>query len=155
MTPKHLVGVLVGALMLAASLWSSPGFAAVLTANDDNYATLVGVTLDVPAPGILSNDLGVIAGDIASLVSGPAHGIVFLFSTGQFSYQPIGNFSGVEFFTYHILSVVTSNTATVRIEVVEPNAVPLPAALPLFASGAGVLGFIGWRRKKKAAALAA
>jgi microcystin-dependent protein len=33
--------------------------------------------------------------------------------------------------------------------------VPLPAALPLFATGAGVLGFIGWRRKKKTAALAA
>ncbi len=26
---------------------------------------------------------------------------------------------------------------------------PLPAALPLFASGAGVLGFFGWRRKRK------
>src|SRR5262245_20193357 len=36
-----------------------------------------------------------------------------------------------------------------------PEVVPLPAALPLFASGAGVLGFIGWRRKKKAAALVA
>lgn len=27
---------------------------------------------------------------------------------------------------------------------------PLPAALPLFASGAGVIGFFGWRRKRKA-----
>jgi len=26
---------------------------------------------------------------------------------------------------------------------------PLPAALPLFASGAGVIGLLGWRRKKK------
>ena len=32
---------------------------------------------------------------------------------------------------------------------------PLPAALPLFASGLGALGFLGWRRRKKAAALAA
>ena len=30
-----------------------------------------------------------------------------------------------------------------------PNAVPLPAALPLFAAGAGFLGFIGWRRKRR------
>jgi hypothetical protein len=30
-----------------------------------------------------------------------------------------------------------------------PNATPLPAALPLFASGLGVLGVLGWRRKKK------
>jgi len=28
---------------------------------------------------------------------------------------------------------------------------PLPAALPLFASGAGVFGYFGWRRKRKAA----
>jgi len=36
------------------------------------------------------------------------------------------------------------------------SAVPLPAALPLFASGLGALGFLGWRRKRKnAAALAA
>jgi hypothetical protein len=32
---------------------------------------------------------------------------------------------------------------------------PVPAALPLFTSGLGVLGLLGWRRKRKAAALAA
>ena len=39
-----------------------------------------------------------------------------------------------------------------------PSAVsetPLPAALPLFATGLGALGLLGWRRKKKTAALAA
>jgi hypothetical protein len=29
---------------------------------------------------------------------------------------------------------------------------PLPAALPLFATGLGVLGLLGWRRKRKQAA---
>ena len=37
----------------------------------------------------------------------------------------------------------------------ELTATPLPAALPLFATGLGALGLLGWRRKKKAAALAA
>ena len=32
---------------------------------------------------------------------------------------------------------------------------PLPAALPLFAAGLGGLGLLGWRRKRKVAALAA
>jgi hypothetical protein len=32
---------------------------------------------------------------------------------------------------------------------------PIPAALPLFASGLGALGLLGWRRKRKKAALAA
>jgi hypothetical protein len=35
------------------------------------------------------------------------------------------------------------------------SAVPLPAALPLFAGVLGGMGFLGWRRKRKAAALAA
>ena len=36
-----------------------------------------------------------------------------------------------------------------------PADTPLPAALPLFTTGLGALGLIGWRRKKKSAALAA
>jgi hypothetical protein len=34
------------------------------------------------------------------------------------------------------------------------SVVPVPAALPLMASGLGALGLIGWRRKRKAAAAA-
>ena len=38
----------------------------------------------------------------------------------------------------------------------EASVTPLPAALPLFASGLGALGLLGWRRKrKKSAAIAA
>ena len=33
-----------------------------------------------------------------------------------------------------------------------PPAVPIPAALPLFGSAIAVLGFMGWRKRKKAAA---
>jgi hypothetical protein len=32
------------------------------------------------------------------------------------------------------------------------TATPLPAALPLFATGLGALGLLGWRRKRKAQA---
>ena len=35
------------------------------------------------------------------------------------------------------------------------TATPLPAALPLFATGLGVLGLLGWGRKRKAAAAVA
>jgi len=41
-----------------------------------------------------------------------------------------------------------ANTAT-------PSATPLPAALPLFATGLGTLGLLGWRRKRKNAAVLA
>jgi hypothetical protein len=33
--------------------------------------------------------------------------------------------------------------------------VPVPAALPLFTTGLGVMGLLGWRRKRKAAAAVA
>jgi hypothetical protein len=36
----------------------------------------------------------------------------------------------------------------------DPATTPLPAALPLFASGLGALGLLGWRRKRKAQAAA-
>jgi len=34
----------------------------------------------------------------------------------------------------------------------ETNIVPIPGALPLFATGLGALGLLGWRRKRKAPA---
>jgi len=37
-----------------------------------------------------------------------------------------------------------------RWTVTETVVTPLPAALPLFATGLGALGLLGWRRKKKA-----
>ncbi len=40
----------------------------------------------------------------------------------------------------------------VVIDTPDVAATPLPAALPLFASGLGAMGFIGWRRKRKATA---
>jgi hypothetical protein len=41
---------------------------------------------------------------------------------------------------------------TVTVDAVNAGATPLPAALPLFATGLGVLGLLGWRRKRKLAA---
>lgn len=44
-------------------------------------------------------------------------------------------------------SIYNKNTEKVD----APPTVPIPAALPLLASGLGALGFIGWRRKRKLA----
>jgi len=49
------------------------------------------------------------------------------------------------------LPPITSNDVTVTV-VPEVTQTPLPAALPLFATGLGGLGLLGWRRKQKAQA---
>jgi hypothetical protein len=51
---------------------------------------------------------------------------------------------------------VPSALALDDVTVTSVSATPLPAALPLFASGLGALGLFGWRRKRKnASAIAA
>jgi hypothetical protein len=42
--------------------------------------------------------------------------------------------------------------AVTRPDDISAQATPLPAALPLFATGLGALGLLGWRRKRKQAA---
>jgi hypothetical protein len=58
-------------------------------------------------------------------------------------------FSGDTTFTVNTLNGFSNISAF------DPTPTPLPAALPLFASGLGVLGLLGWRRKRSAIANAA
>ena len=53
------------------------------------------------------------------------------------------------FFALDVFSTVTGNTGPVDAST-PTSAVPLPGALPLFATGLGALGLLGWRRKRKA-----
>lgn len=52
-------------------------------------------------------------------------------------------------------AVGTSDSFGGSLDDVSLNATPLPAALPLFATGLGALGLFGWRKKKKRSAPAA
>ena len=93
--------------------------------------------------------------------------------TGQLGYP---NFWGVGSgdYTYHLsLNIIANGDSTIAfnfignstqgwsdegfgIDNVSVSGTPLPAALPLFATGLGALGLLGWRRKRKnAAAIAA
>ena len=49
-------------------------------------------------------------------------------------------------------SMYTNDSAYVLRVDVEGTQTPIPAALPLFATGLGVMGLLGWRRKRKTAA---
>jgi hypothetical protein len=56
--------------------------------------------------------------------------------------------------TFNVLYSGATDNVLIRGVAFAPET-PLPAALPLFASGLGALGLLGWRRKRKAAALVA
>jgi VCBS repeat-containing protein len=88
------------------------------TATDDSYATRVGETLSIAAPGVLANDFSD-GGDLtAILVTGPAHGTLSLNGNGSFTYTTNLTAAGSDEFTYKVTdSVAESSAATVHISV--------------------------------------
>ncbi len=89
----------------------------------DAYQTGRGQTLTVSAAqGVLANDTDVEGSTLtATLVSGPSHGMLTLNADGSFTYTPGSGFDGIDSFTYTASDgALTSNTATVTIEIEDP-----------------------------------
>jgi hypothetical protein len=89
--------------------------------------------IDVYSIRLTENSALAITGLFLNAINDPKNG----FPTGGPGLYPDGNF---------VISELSANA----VETQTP-AVPLPAALPLFATGLGVLGLFGWGRKRKAA----
>ena len=115
----------------------------------------VGVATTVPAfpgfpPGVTSGNYSSVVFDLTQpLIYNPA----FVTAQGGLAQAEAALITGMQAgLTY--LNIHTGNFqgGEIRGQLAET---PLPAALPLFATGLGALGLLGWRRKKKAAALAA
>jgi VCBS repeat-containing protein len=97
-------------------------------AANDNYTVAEGGTLNVPAPGVLTNDSDPDGDPItAVLVSGPAHASSFaLNANGSFTYVHDGSETTSDSFTYRASDgSATSNIATVSINVTPVNDVPV------------------------------
>ena len=96
---------------------------------------------------------------VESLIVGGITGTSSASSTGVFN-----DFSGAFIATiladlngalYGMVANLRTVDGNIFVDAARVSAVPLPAALPLFAATLGGLGLIGWRRKRKPAAGAA
>ncbi|MEN6580476.1 MAG: Ig-like domain-containing protein, partial [Anaerolineaceae bacterium] len=95
-------------------------------ANDDEYETMAGVTLEVAAPGVLENDVLLDPNETVTLDvnAQPTNGTLTLNDDGSFTYVPDAGFIGVDTFKYQLTSILPSmlqgeftDTAIVTIKV--------------------------------------
>jgi len=104
-------------------------------AVNDEYETQVDITLTVPAPGVLENDIDVDENIMtAILVSDVSDGTLTLNGDGSFVYIPDAGFTGTDTFEYELVTTPAANStvqqslwtdiATVTIEVLE-NVAPV------------------------------
>ena len=99
-------------------------------AADDSYPAIGGQTLNVAAPGVLSNDSDPDGNPLtAARLSGPAHGQLSFSSSGSFAYTPTASYAGPDSFTYAANDgTLSSNTATVSFTVTAPDVVTIVSA---------------------------
>src|SRR5439155_5419246 len=95
-------------------------------ANPDTYTVVQNRQLNVPAPGILSNDYDPDGDPLTPFqMSNTSHGTVTNFGSGGFTYNPTADYLGIDSFTYRDSDgSLFSNTTTVTINVV-PNHAPV------------------------------
>jgi hypothetical protein len=93
------------------------------SAQNDAYTAPTGVTLDVPAPGVLGNDSDPDGDTLSvSVLAGPSHGSLSLSSNGSFRYTPETGHIGADAFTYTLSDGRGGTaTATVTLDVIQTN----------------------------------
>jgi len=119
-------------------------------ANNDSYDTNEDTTLNVPAPGALSNDTDVEGNPLTAIVvTNPLFGSLTLNPDGSFVYSPNPNFYGTDSFTYKANDEIgDSNVAMVTLTVnpvIDPrvannDSYTTPQDTPLTVSAPGILG---------------
>lgn len=112
---------------------------------NDSLVTKHDRTATVAAPGVLDNDINLLGGTTAILVSGTTHGTVSLRSDGGYTYVPAGGYVGTDSFRYKPSGLLsTAATVTIRITnaapVARPDAYSGPARTTLTVPAPGVLG---------------
>ena len=94
---------------------------------DDAFSLSQNTVLNVPAPGVLANDLDPENSPLSAvLVTGASNGVVQLNADGSFSYTPNADFLGTDSFSYTANDALgASLPATVTLTVVNVNQAPV------------------------------
>jgi hypothetical protein len=107
------------------------------TARADSFAALKNTTLNIAAPGVLSNDTD-IEGDslTADEVNGASHGTVVLAANGSFSYTPSSNYTGTDTFSYRAYDgskYSATKVVTITVSSIPPinTPTPIPSITPV------------------------
>ena len=156
------------ALVAAALLSVSPAAAATVDVTPNPVAfgdVTIGTTDTIQATGTFTPDPGfslltwIIGSPSApfsnTILSSPAGNCInSLTCVVDISFSPTTNdsFSGAIAFTGLETNGLGGFNAAVEAVPISGMGVSLPAALPLFGTGLGALGLLGWRRKRKARA---
>jgi uncharacterized repeat protein (TIGR01451 family) len=92
-------------------------------ATNDSYSLNEATSLNIGVPGVLANDTDPDGNSISvESNSSPVHGTLSLLSDGSFTYQPEGNYCGLDSYSYTIFDGVNGyDTAAVFIEVICNN----------------------------------
>ena len=128
------------------------------------FASITSIKLDVLVVGFLYNGKITLPGELGNYLAidstpfAPFVGVTDHRDMNSFDLTsvllPGSHFFRVTAFSYEGWAGVDIATLTVTGDN-GVNPVPLPPALALFAGGLSALGLLGWRRKRKAAAVAA
>jgi hypothetical protein len=117
--------------------------ALVAVAMPDSLTMKHDRTAVVPAPGVLGNDLYLLGGATAVLVSGVTHGTLSLQSNGGYTYTPSAGYIGSDSFRYRPSGALLSTTVTITITnaapVARPDAYSGMAGTTLVVAAPGVL----------------
>ena len=119
---KEGVGVATATVTITVTPVKDP-----VQAVDDFYSVNQNAILEVPAPGVLANDIDVdLNNQFTALVSGPSNGNLIFRNDGSFTYTPKPDFSGTDTFVYQLITTpktqdLWTDEATVTITVI-----PLP-----------------------------
>jgi VCBS repeat-containing protein len=101
--------------------------------GDDSYNVAQNGVLNVPAPGVLTNDTEVYGAALsAAVVTTASHGSLTLNPNGSFSYTPSAGYFGPDSFTYQANDGATNvGAARVSINVINSNPAPIISSISL------------------------